>query len=120
MVRTLKYDLLDIKKYKSCKDCGKCCGPVPITEDDVKEIGEYIKENKIKVRKVDPLSLNCIFRDEKSKKCLIYPVRPLICRLFRCDNPVLVATEAERFKEYYPDIKTSVMLNSVDWSKQFE
>ena len=38
MVRTLKYDLLDIKKYKSCKDCGKCCGPVPITEEDIKKI----------------------------------------------------------------------------------
>ena len=30
--------------------------------------------------------MTCPFRDEKNKKCLIYEIRPEICRVFQCNQ----------------------------------
>lgn len=75
------YTMLNIPDH-NCRNCGECCGPVPASKKEIKNIRQYLKSNphifsKLGKRK----SLTCIFRDEQGKKCLIYPVRPLTCRL---------------------------------------
>lgn len=70
-----------IPKHKNCKNCGKCCGIVPATTPEVNAIRNYIAVNGINpIERVDKTI--CPFRDGENKKCLIYPVRPTICRLF--------------------------------------
>lgn len=32
------------------------------------------------------VDMTCPFRDERNKKCLIYEIRPEICRVFKCDQ----------------------------------
>lgn len=77
-----------------CSGCGNCCSNyLPISSKEIKEIKRYIKKHKIKEQKrflpiADPaMDLTCPFRSEKEQKCLIYSVRPQICRSFRCDYP---------------------------------
>lgn len=77
-----------------CSGCGSCCSNLlPISSKEIKEIKRYIRKKGIKeqIRRyptTEPIvDLTCPFRSEEEKKCLIYPVRPAICRDFQCDKP---------------------------------
>ena len=89
-------------KNGECSKCGNCCTPIiPITEEEVKKIREYIKENDIKM--VMPITkegrhIKCCFYDFENHKCNIYPVRPEVCRKFICS---LNNKEIDKNKEYY-------------------
>lgn len=67
-----------IPKHSKCKNCGECCGPVPINEIEGKAIREFLNKNKPKYNKEYNFLL-CKFRIDG--KCSIYPVRPVLCRL---------------------------------------
>lgn len=78
-----------------CSNCGNCCTELlPLTMTEVKLIKAYIKEKKIKpysptVGKSKGeyfVNLQCPFRDFTKKNCMIYEVRPKICRLFKCNQ----------------------------------
>ena len=78
-----------------CSNCGSCCtNLLPVSGKEKKTIRRYIQKHGIKEQTchyptADPiLDLTCPFRHHTEKKCLIYEVRPAICRAFRCDNPM--------------------------------
>lgn len=95
--------VLNIPKHTNCKNCGECCGIIPATAIEVNTIRKYITENNIKpVKRADKTI--CPFRDDKAKKCLIYEVRPIICRLFgvakgamQCPNGNSAEIDGEKF-----------------------
>ena len=76
------------EKMFECHNCGSCCGPVPITHEERIKIEHFLKSHSEikKLAKQKAFSLTCVFRDEKNKKCLIYPCRPEICKHFQCGN----------------------------------
>lgn len=74
-------NVLNIPKHKNCMNCGKCCGIIPASISEINAIRDYIAVNGIEPIKRSDKTI-CPFRDEEHKKCLIYPVRPIICRLF--------------------------------------
>jgi len=88
------FDLYKMIPEFKCKDkCGDCCGYISFSRYELKIIKRYLKRNnlKIKVHPNKPLTRffnSYIIGDPfcpfltKDKKCLIYPVRPTICRLF--------------------------------------
>ena len=92
------YDLTDNGK---CTGCGSCCTNfLPMTEKEVSIIHRYIKERNVKEQKhVIPSSeptvdMTCPFLDDSKScdKCLIYEVRPRVCRDFICrpsDRPTV-------------------------------
>ncbi|BBH20393.1 hypothetical protein Back11_17380 [Paenibacillus baekrokdamisoli] len=70
-----------------CQGCkGMCCGPVPVSEQELKRIKKKLKEMPLKIR----LELEnqqrfygtCIFYDQDHDKCGIHAVRPAVCRAF--------------------------------------
>ena len=70
-----------------CHNCGKCCGPVPIVEEERRRIEKFLKKHpsiRVKIKQKGP-SLDCVFRDEE-KGCLIYSARPKICRAYTCSS----------------------------------
>jgi Fe-S-cluster containining protein len=84
-------------KYSPCKGgCSNCCLiHIVITDIEKSIINNYIENNKLMYKQVQPneiLSENeyckkyngkrCPFLEDK--KCLIYPVRPFACRRFIC------------------------------------
>lgn len=84
------YDLTDNGK---CTQCGKCCSNLlPMTQKEIEVIRRYIKRYHIKEYKhLIPLSqpvidMTCPFLndDKPTEKCMIYEVRPQICRNFIC------------------------------------
>jgi Fe-S-cluster containining protein len=99
----------------NCRRCGKCCMPNPLNpkhpgveifESELKPIAKYLgvspKKLKNKTTKGklinNPLQptgsemtrrfpLPCLFFDSKLKQCRVYPVRPVVCKIY----PVLSA-----------------------------
>lgn len=77
-----------------CSNCGQCCSNIlPISQKEIKTIRRYIDEHGIEEQicryptSAPTIELTCPFRDDSQKKCLIYKVRPAICRDFKCDKP---------------------------------
>lgn len=74
-------NILNIPKHTNCTNCGECCGIIPATDIEINTIRNYIAVNGISpVGRSDKTI--CPFRDSLHKKCLIYAVRPVVCRLF--------------------------------------
>ena len=74
-----------------CKHCGHCCDKIlPITLLEQRTIiNHLVQNNDILVKVTDKLiknkrDLSCPFRDEENKRCMIYNIRPMICREFYC------------------------------------
>ena len=92
------YDLTDNGK---CTGCGSCCTNfLPMTEKEVSIIHRYIKERNVKEQKhfipssMPTVDMTCPFLDDSKScdKCLIYEVRPRVCRDFICrpiDRPTV-------------------------------
>jgi len=71
----------NISKHTKCTNCGECCYFVMASTEEIKNIKKYIKSHNINPIKHNEIG-KCIFRDEDKKQCLIYQVRPMVCRLF--------------------------------------
>lgn len=82
----------DFTQNGKCSNCGECCSNLlPLSEREIRTIKSYIKRNKIKEQRHNArvgTDMTCPFRDEANKKCLIYSVRPQICRSFMCNHDV--------------------------------
>lgn len=106
-------------KNGECSRCGACCTPfLPMTKSEVKAVKEYLKKNpQIRERalnqpffKGNNVYVRCCFYDDEKKECMIYPVRPFICRAYKCDQDELKIENNKNFiyaKAYYnTDAKT--------------
>lgn len=88
-----------------CSKCGECCSNfLPICQEELNIIQKYVIDNNIKPQTqimVMQNRLACPYYD--GKKCLIYEVRPLICREFYCNRKMDMEV-ASKFqeKEYIP------------------
>lgn len=83
----------------NCSKCGECCTNfLPVSKKECYKITEYVLKNNIIPQKhmlVMRNLLTCPYYD--GKKCLIYEVRPLICREFYCYKQASMEL-AEKFK----------------------
>ena len=74
-----------------CSKCGQCCSALlHVTPQEVERIRKYIEKNKIKpeptlkILATKTIDLTCPFY--KKNKCLVYEVRPRICKDFICNK----------------------------------
>lgn len=69
-----------------CSKCGECCSNfLPISQNEADIIQKYVIKHKIRPQRqllVMENRLSCPYYD--GKKCLIYEIRPLICKEFYC------------------------------------
>ncbi|MCQ6254016.1 YkgJ family cysteine cluster protein [Methanocaldococcus sp.] len=75
-----------------CIKCGFCCDAPTVTKKDLGRIAGYLKiplneviKRYVKffngyIGELKEIKGKCIFFDNKTRKCKIYKVRPLICR----------------------------------------
>lgn len=94
VLRDMKNGVYDFTVNGECSNCGACCSDfLPVSDGEVNAIRRYIKKHGIKPHKKTPptaeptVDMTCPFRNDLERKCDIYPVRPAICRDFRCDKP---------------------------------
>jgi uncharacterized protein len=70
-----------------CKGCrGLCCGPVPITKQELKAIKKAIQrmpyQKRLELKNQQRYFGTCIFYDLDNDLCSIHAMRPSICRAF--------------------------------------
>lgn len=93
----------------TCSGCGNCCSNfLPLSKYEIVQISKYIKRHKIKAVEhycaaaaevhIDGV---CPFRDD-ARGCLIYEVRPAICRAFQCNGSAKDCSIALRKMGYWP------------------
>lgn len=87
----MRYEVIDKTADGKCSGCGECCSDLlPLSDAEIKRIKEYVKKHNIKEQWHTVLAtatdLTCPFRDNVNKKCLIYSIRPAICRSFVCNK----------------------------------
>lgn len=84
------FTITDYTLNGKCSNCGECCSNMlPMSIKEVKRIKSYIKQHGIKEQRHNVLvgvDMTCPFRDEADRKCLVYEVRPAICRQFMCNH----------------------------------
>lgn len=115
-------NLLNIPAHTNCKNCGECCGIIPASSREVEEIKSYLKEHPTVQKQAQKQSgrLTCPFRDDKGRKCLIYPVRPIICRLMgvvdgmNCPNGNSACIDGTLFLKDI-SIESALILNALKW-----
>ena len=104
-----------------CSNCGQCCTDyIPISQKEINRIRKYIKKHRIEDY---PLIENgeiyciCPFRNRKKKICMIYEVRPDICRKFICSQSMdeMMKNKKEAFDKarYNNDVSDYRSLRSI-------
>lgn len=93
-IADMKAGVNDFTVDGKCSNCGQCCSNyLPVGKREIENIKRYIKKHNVKeVKRIFPsatpvVDMQCPFRSDVERKCLIYPVRPAICRDFQCDKP---------------------------------
>lgn len=85
----------------NCSKCGECCTNfLPVSQKEVEKIQKYVIEHKIRPQKqmlVMQNRLSCPYYD--GKKCLVYEVRPLICKEFYCYKKPSIETAKKIIQE---------------------
>ena len=97
---TLEVDYDPNFRFRCVEGCGRCCESleIPLRDEDVEDIEElgystweFVDYEKLFYRgdkflgygiKKNPVTDACVFLDPETKKCKIYPHRPLACRLY--------------------------------------
>jgi len=70
-----------------CQGCrGMCCGPVPVTEQEVTRMKKTIKtmplKKRLALKNQERYFGTCIFYDAVNDQCGIYYARPEVCKKF--------------------------------------
>lgn len=75
----------------ACDRCGVCCGPIGFTILEEKNIEKYLEDEGISVHacvvgrskdQVFAFTNDCKCPFIMDNECVVYPVRPIVCRLF--------------------------------------
>lgn len=70
-----------IPETQGCLEgCGECCGPAPMSQKESFIIKEYVKEHALDIPDA-PVNGKCPALCQETKKCRIYEVRPITCRI---------------------------------------
>lgn len=99
-----------------CSKCGECCSNfLPISQSEIDKIQKYVIEHKIRPQKqmlVMRNTLTCPYFD--GKKCLVYEVRPLICKEFYCYKKPDVEMAKKFSKEEHVTVDMWAIANEID------
>ena len=110
------YKPIDNSICGKCSCCGECCSNIlPINQEEANIIKNYVIENNIKPQKQMIIMQNrlcCPYYD--GKKCLIYEVRPLICKLFYCYKKPSIEEGIEFVKGNYIAIDMWSMADDIE------
>ena len=94
-VREHQETVQKILEYFKCYHCGKCCEvPIVVKKKEAslisKVTGMAISDFSIDIKETDKFRVMypCTFREKTTKRCHIYDIRPLVCRMYPFDASV--------------------------------
>lgn len=110
-----------IPNHVNCVNCGLCCGLIPATAGEIRSIHGYLEAHpevrKLTARQTGDM-MHCPFRDDTKRRCAVYSVRPLVCRLMGVCQGMICAngnTLEMDFRDIIPVQEQFVFLNTENW-----
>jgi len=97
----------EVPAFECKPDCSACCGPVQWSLIEEVNIQRYLNQKHMKMRIKKLVSLDdpiCPYVNAEHK-CDIYPVRPLLCRVFGVLNNFRLVCPFMPAKQTLPDEK---------------
>lgn len=101
----------DLQATFNRSGCGECCTDLlPTTRREIVRLRDYAKKHQLKEHRLpagaamESVDLTCPFRNETTKRCEVYPVRPLICRAFICSRTLQAARKTRDLVQSDRDI----------------
>ena len=99
-----------------CSKCGECCtNLLPVSQKEVDIMQRYVIANKIRPQTqmlVMQNRLTCPYYN--GKKCLIYEVRPLICKEFYCYKKPTAQLGEKFLKDKYVTVDMWAIAKEID------
>ena len=99
-----------------CSKCGECCTNfLPISQKEIETIQKYVIANNIRPQKqmlVMQNRLTCPYYN--GRKCLIYEVRPLICKEFYCYKKPSIEMAEKFSKDKYVTVNMWGIAEEID------
>lgn len=99
-----------------CSKCGECCtNLLPISQKELEQMQEYVIKNEIRPQTqmlVMQNRLTCPYYN--GKKCLIYEVRPLICKEFYCYKKPDIETSKKFANDEYITVDMWSIAKDID------
>ena len=99
-----------------CSKCGECCtNLLPVSQKEADTIQRYVIANKIRPQAqmlVMQNRLTCPYYN--GKKCLIYEVRPLICKEFYCYKKPTTQLGEKFLKDKYVTVDMWAIAKEID------
>lgn len=99
-----------------CSKCGECCtNLLPISQKELDTIQKYVIDNKIR-----PQTQMLVMQNRSTcpyyngKKCLIYEVRPLICKEFYCYKKPDIETSKKFINDEYITVDMWSVAKDID------
>ena len=98
VIDDMENGVFDFTVNGKCSRCGSCCSRyLPLSRSEIRDIKRYVEKKHIQrqihigVPTAKPiLDLVCPFLKmnvDGGTECMAYPVRPHICRAFKCNQP---------------------------------
>jgi len=104
-----------IPDFKCKNGCFLCCGSQIILPIEAININRFLKTNGIKRRKTQLISDYCPYL--KNSRCVIYPVRPVMCRLFgvvkHSKSPANLECPFIKAEKYFTEEEASCMIKEI-------
>lgn len=113
----------DFTNHGQCVGCGKCCGSfLPLTQDDITRIKAHVHAHNLKPIIHAPVFTaaqdeTCPFMDPSrppGRRCVIYPIRPAMCRIYTCHSLTDKQTAARQNQLIMQDRGLREILFSLD------
>lgn len=108
--------VIDFSCNGKCSCCGECCSCfLPVTQNEINVMQKYVIEHKIRPQKqllVMENKLSCPYYD--GKRCLIYEIRPLICKEFYCYKEPDIETARKMTKEKRTTVNMWAVAQEID------
>lgn len=108
-IEDIPTSVTDLTDHGKCTECGGCCSSLlPVAKSEIKAIRRYVRKHNIKPYTTkgpfanEVVDLTCPFldNDKLNHKCMIYEVRPFICKLFICSKTMTIM-DAMKIKNYH-------------------
>ena len=106
-----------------CNGCGGlCCGPVPVTEKELRQIKKNIRSmphnRRSKLENQYRHYGTCIFYDLDNDKCGIHSARPSVCQAFGLHNNLVCFRKPEAAAKgswYAKETHVGILSNDYTW-----
>ncbi|RED61820.1 YkgJ family cysteine cluster protein [Cohnella lupini] len=106
-----------------CKGCrGLCCGPVPVTGQELKGIKKKLKsmspKSRSELENQERHFGTCIFYDSINDKCGIHSARPSVCQAFGLHNNLVCFRKPEAAAKgnwYAKETHVGILSNDYTW-----